>query len=209
MDYVLFGIQGSGKGTQSEILKKHLHALYFETGGELRRLAQEDSELGRKVKSIIEAGHLVNTDTVMEIVENFVKSNANAVPSPIIFDGIPRNKEQNEKFVTLLQKLDRKFTGIYFELSRGEAKKRLLGRRVCSNCKRPHSSAYKKEVCEKCGSKLITRADDNEKSIETRLDTFEKETSPIINAWDSANRLIKVDASKSVQEVTNELMSKL
>ena len=90
----MFGIQGSGKGTQSKILKDYYDMAYFETGAELRKLAQEDSELGKKVKSIIEAGHLVDNDVVMEIVENFMKS----VPEGkgVIFDGIPRKMEQKE-----------------------------------------------------------------------------------------------------------------
>ncbi|MBD3157141.1 AAA family ATPase, partial [Candidatus Peregrinibacteria bacterium] len=59
MDIILFGIQGSGKGTQGKLLKQRYNTAYFETGAELRRLASEDSDLGRKVKEIIEAGRLV------------------------------------------------------------------------------------------------------------------------------------------------------
>jgi len=120
MDYVLFGIQGSGKGTQGKFLAPKISASYFETGGELRRLSKEDSELGKKVKSIIEAGHLVQNEVVMEIVENFIKTNPNA-GNPIIFDGIPRNGEQNGTFEALLNKMGRKYTGLYFELSKEEA----------------------------------------------------------------------------------------
>ena len=73
MDFVLFGIQGSGKGTQSKFLAEKFNLKIFEMGGQLRILAQEDSELGKKIKNIIEAGHLVPTDVVMEIIENFLK----------------------------------------------------------------------------------------------------------------------------------------
>ncbi|MBI4231908.1 nucleoside monophosphate kinase, partial [Candidatus Peregrinibacteria bacterium] len=85
MDLILFGIQGSGKGTQGKILAERYGLKIFETGGALRALAQEDSELARKVKSIIEAGHLVPNEVVMEIVEDFM--NKQEASSPILFDG--------------------------------------------------------------------------------------------------------------------------
>ncbi len=213
MDYVLFGIQGSGKGTQGKILAAKIDAAYFETGGELRRLAAEPSPLGKKVKSIIDAGHLVPNEVVMEIVENFIKnSGAKERPGeiqPIIFDGIPRNKEQNESLENLLQKLKRQYTGVYFELSREEAENRLLKRRICSKCKEVYPAHYKNPVCEKCNGELITRADDNADSIRTRIDIFYKETLSIIEKWARHGKMIKINALPPIDEVTKELFSKL
>lgn len=206
MDYVLFGIQGSGKGTQGKILAEKLHAAYFETGGELRRLAAENSELGKKVKFIIDAGHLVPNEVVMEIVENFAKREADR---PIIFDGIPRNTEQNASFTALLKKLNRPYTGIYFELSREEAENRLLKRRMCSKCKTVYSASYKKDLCEKCGGSLITRADDNADSIRTRIDIFYKETLPIIDQWHIAGKMIDLNGTGTIEKVTQELFNKI
>jgi adenylate kinase len=207
MDYVLFGIQGSGKGTQGKVLAQRLGAAYFETGGELRRLAAENSALGQKVKSIIDAGHLVPNEVVMEIVEDFVKREAGR---PIIFDGIPRNGEQNATFEALLKKMERPYTGIYFELSREEAERRLLSRRICIGCKTVYPSNYPKAfACEKCGGKLTTRADDNADSIRTRLDIFYKETLPIVEAWRAASKMFTVNAAPSIEEVTKELLKKI
>lgn len=208
MDYVLFGIQGSGKGTQGNLLAEKLHAAYFETGGELRRLAKENSPLGKKVQSIIEAGRLVPNEVVMEIVENFVKM-AGEEDAPIIFDGIPRNGEQNDSFTALLEKSERGYTGIYFELSRDEAENRLLKRRICAICKTVYPSFYKNKECEKCGGALQTRADDNADSIRTRLDIFYNETLPVIDAWGRKGKLLSINAAGSIDEVTKELFSKL
>ncbi|MBI2638944.1 nucleoside monophosphate kinase [Candidatus Peregrinibacteria bacterium] len=211
MDYVLFGIQGSGKGTQGKILAEKLHAAYFETGGELRRLAAENSPLGQKVKSIIDAGHLVPNEVVMEIVEDFIKrAGRTDTATPIIWDGIPRNKEQNASFTSLLQKFNRPYTGIYFELSREEAENRLLKRRICSKCKTVYPANYSKALaCEKCGGKLATRADDNADSIRTRLDIFFKETLPIVESWRTADKIFTVNAAPPITEVTKELFSRL
>lgn len=207
MDYILFGIQGSGKGTQGKILAAKTGAAYFETGGELRRLATEESPLGKKVKSIITAGHLVPNEVVMEIVENFIKKSAHG--RPIIFDGIPRNKEQNETLENLLKKLGREYTGIYFELSREEALNRLVTRRICSKCKEVYPAFYKNPVCGKCDGELVTRADDNADSIKTRIDIFYKETLPIIENWEKREKIIKIDASPAIEEITKNLLSRL
>lgn len=207
MDYVLFGIQGSGKGTHGKKLAERIGAAYFETGGELRRLASENSELGKKVKSIIEAGHLVPNETVMEIVENFVKRESGR---PIIFDGIPRNKEQNNTLEALLKKMGRGYTGIHFELPREEAEQRLLKRRVCINCKTVYPANYPKEkACEKCGGELKTRADDNTESIRTRFDIFYKETLPVIEKWKSAGKMLSINGSGMIKSVEAKLFSTL
>lgn len=208
MDYVLFGIQGAGKGTQGKILCEKISAAYFETGGELRKLSAESSELGKKVKSIITAGHLVPNEVVMEMVENFVK-NLGDKTTPIIFDGLPRNGEQNETFEALLKKMGRQYRGIYFELSRTEAENRLLRRRICGKCKAVYPMFYKKDKCEKCGGDLTVRADDNAESIKTRLEIFFKETLPVTEIWKSKGEMISVDASGTIEEVTKELFDKL
>lgn len=202
MDYILFGIQGAGKGTQGKILAKKCGAAYFEMGGELRRLSSENSDLGRKVKSIIDAGHLVPNEVVMEIVENF----ALACGDAIIFDGIPRNKEQDASFQSLLQKLGREYSGIYFELSRQQAEERLLKRRICTVCKKVYPAFYKGETCE-CGGKLVTRADDNADAIRTRLDIFYKETMPVIEEWKQQGKIITINGEGTIEEVTKELFT--
>lgn len=209
MDFILFGIQGSGKGTQGKILAEKLPALYFEMGGELRRLSAEDSDLGRKVKSIIDAGHLVPTEVVMEIVRNFATSMAQGEHASIIFDGIPRNKEQNDQFVTLLNELGRDYTGIYFELSREEAERRLVTRRICKVCKTIYPAIYDKPVCEKCGGELMTRADDNADAIKTRIEIFYKETTPLVDEWKQQDKMIFVSAQPPIEDVTTELFSKI
>lgn len=208
MDYIFFGIQGAGKGTQGKILTEQLKAAYFETGGELRRLAHEDSELGKKVKSIIEAGHLVPNEVVMEIVNNFVTNVARA-DQPVIFDGIPRNQEQSDTFTSLLDGTGRPYTGVYFELSREQAENRLLKRRICSKCKTVYPSFYDKAVCEKCQGELVTRADDNADAIKTRIEIFYKETLPVIEGWAKNGKMISINADQPIDAVTKEMLAKL
>lgn len=208
MDIILIGMQGAGKGTLSQALVEKYHFSLFETGAELRHLASLDSELGKKIKSIIEAGHLVPEEVVMDIIENFLK-NTNKKQT-IIFDGIPRNLKQAELFEKLLQKNNRNFLCVAINLSEETALKRLVTRRLCKKCKTVFPANYSKNRCEKCEGELITRADDNAEAIKTRIKTFSTETLPIIeNYRHEGRKIIELNGEPSIEEVTREAFEKI
>lgn len=207
MDFALFGIQGSGKGTQSKFLAERYNLQVFETGAQLRSLAQENSELGKKVKEIVEAGRLVPTEIVMEIIENFIARAAES--RNIIFDGIPRSAEQADQFEKLMKKHNRDFVGIYFNLPRKEAIKRLATRRICLKCKMVYPSMYQNSTCSACGGKLITRTDDNPSSIENRINAFYAETVPIIEKYAKQNLVMEIDAKPPIEKVTENMLEKV
>ncbi len=196
MDLIFFGMQGAGKGTLGKEVAKKYGMQVFETGGELRRLAQEDSELGRKIKSIIEAGHLVSNEVVMEIVENFM----NNLPkeTAVLFDGIPRKTEQAKLLNEVLKKHNRTYKAISIDINKEIALARLTTRRVCKDCKAVYPVSHDKPNCE-CGGELVTRADDNPEAIQQRLDVFEQETVPAIEMY--SDRLIRVNGEPSIEEV--------
>ncbi len=198
MDIILFGIQGSGKGTLAKAIAANYDMNYFETGGELRKLAKEDSELGQKVKSIIEAGHLVSNDVVMEIVENFM--NKQSKGKNIVIDGIPRNLEQSKMLEQLLGRHNRNYMGILVDIPEEEALTRLTTRRICSNCKEVYPADYKNDTCEKCDGELETRADDNPESIKTRIEAYNNETVPVIKHFKKIDKLIVMDGTPPIPE---------
>lgn len=207
MDIILFGIQGSGKGTQGKILAEKYSLEIFETGAELRKLSSENSELAKKVKKIIEDGHLVPNEVVMEIVENFL--NHLEPGKNVLFDGIPRKKEQQESLEKLLKKHERKFIGVYLTLTEEGAMKRLTSRRICEKCKSVYSADYSKNSCEKCGGKLITRSDDNPESIRNRFKAYNEETMPVIEDYKKRGILIEVNGAQPIESVARELFQKL
>lgn len=199
MDFLFFGIQGSGKGTQSKLLCDRFGFAYFETGGRLRKLASEDSELGRKIQSILNAGNLVPNEVVMEMVEDFLTH----LPSPetsVIFDGIPRNESQAKLLEELLKKHNRQYIGVHIHIPKELAIERLLKRRLCEKCKKIFPPDYTKDTCDVCGGKLITRSDDTESAIRTRLDVFEKETTPVVDRYRKENRLVEVSGDKPIEQ---------
>lgn len=207
MDLVLFGIQGSGKGTQSKAIAEHCGLVIFETGAELRRLSTEDSELARKVKAIIESGNLVPTEVVMEIITDFL----HRLPAgkSALFDGIPRSDDQKEQFDALMIKEGRTFKGILIELTEAEAVKRLTTRRMCPTCKTIYPAAYQKETCEADGSTLITRQDDTPAAIRVRLDTFLQKTVPVIEAYKTEGKMLIVKGEQAIEQVTHDIQEVL
>lgn len=197
MDLIFFGMQGSGKGTLGKSVAERYGMQIFETGSELRKLSQEDSELGKKVKSIIEAGHLVSNEVVMEIVENFMQTTN--PDSPILFDGIPRKIEQAKSLNALLEKYHRNYRGLLLGINEETALKRLTTRRICKVCKTVYSADFTEQNCRNCGGKLITRADDNPEAIKTRLQAFNSETIPAIELY--REKLIIIDGEPHIEEV--------
>lgn len=207
MDLILFGIQGSGKGTQSQKIAQRYDLTVFETGAELRHLAQSQNPLGQKVKSIIERGHLVPHQVVMAIVENFIVNLPSG--SSILFDGLPRSQEQAEDLRKILQKLNRSYIALNLNLSQKEALKRLSSRRICDQCKTVYPIFYQKNNCERCGGNLITRSDDNVDSIKTRLETFVRETRPVIKDYKKAGQLIEIEGNQPIEKVTEDIFKEL
>lgn len=180
MDLILFGIQGSGKGTQAKIIAEKFDLEIFETGAELRKLAQEDTELGKKVKTLIEAGHLVPDEIVIQIVKNFLE------PLPktqrILFDGVPRKIIQQKAFDELIKNLDRNFIGILIEIPEEETIQRLLAR---------------------------GRNDDTAEGIKNRIEHFKKETLPVIEDYKQRGKMITINGSQPIEKVGEEISSKV
>ncbi|MFH1218425.1 MAG: nucleoside monophosphate kinase [Candidatus Peregrinibacteria bacterium] len=196
MDLIFFGMQGAGKGTLGKAFAQKHNLQVFEMGGELRKLSQEDSDLGKKVKSIIEAGHLVSDEVVMEIVENFM----NSLPegTSVLFDGIPRKVGQGQMLKDLLEKNSRQYKAVLIDITKETALKRLTTRRICQTCKAVYPVTYNEDTCE-CGGELITRSDDNPEAIQTRLDAYEQETVPAMDLFKDV--LIKINGEPTIEEV--------
>ncbi len=203
-DLILIGKQGSGKGTQAKYLVEEFGFEYFETGGALRKMAEQDSELGRKVKDITTRGDLVPNEIVMEIVGAFLKEIPNG--TPVLFDGIPRSELQRETLEALLKKAQRDFIALEIRLSEESALNRLLIRGKCNKC----GTNFGGEICPSCGSTDVTRrADDNEAAIRRRLENFDVHTAPLLEKWKEWGKLISVDGEGNVKEVWEEILKVL
>lgn len=203
MDIILFGIQGSGKGTLARSAVSKYKTNYFETGEELRKLSKENSKLGEKIKKIVNEGNLVQNEIVMEIIENYInKIDKN---KPIIIDGIPRFMEQAISLESLFKKYNRDYIGILVEIPEEMAIERIIKRRICPNCKSIYPITYTKNVCKKCNTELIIREDDNPKSIKKRLEKYKEETIPVIEYFKKKNKLKIMDGTPKIIEARKNL----
>lgn len=181
MDIALFGIQGSGKGTQAKRLAKDFNFDIFEAGGELRKIAASGSELGNTVKTYIDAGNLVPHEIIMQVVKEAIL--ARPKDQKILFDGIPRDSDQKRDFDAIMKDTGREFMGIEILLDEKTAKERILGR-----------------------AKLEGRKDDADtRIIEKRMKTFTEKTKPVIDEYKRINKIIEIDGNKDPDAVFQAL----
>lgn len=180
MNVVLLGIQGSGKGTQAQIMAERYNLAIFEMGDECRRLAKEDSELGHKIKKYIEQGALVPSQIVIEILDTFLQKTPKE--QAVIFDGIPRNQKQQMAFDKLLKKWKRKFIVINIQIPEEETVKRLLTRK---------------------------RHDDTPEIIKNRIRIFQKNTHPTIESYRKKDKVIDINGNQTIKNVAAEVATKL
>jgi adenylate kinase len=177
MDLVLFGIQGSGKGTQAKRLAAEFGFDIFEAGGELRKIAASGSELGNTVKSYIDQGHLVPHEIIMQVVKEAIAARPKA--TKILFDGIPRDTDQMRDFDAIMKDAGRDFRCTEILLDKEQALQRILGR-----------------------AKAEGRADDaNHDIIKRRMNTFTEKTAPVIAKYEQAGKMTKISGEDSVDEV--------
>lgn len=207
MDIILFGMQGSGKGTQGKILAEKYNLQVFDMGSQLRGMIASGSELGNKIKGIVERGDLVDDATIMEVVTDFLEKMP--VDQSVVFDGIPRTPKQSEKLLALLSEYHREAFALLVKISEKEAINRLTQRRVCSSCGEIYPAFFKESTCAQCAGELITRKDDsNIDAIKNRLENYQNETTPVIKYFYNIDRLIEVDGEQAIPDVTEEMIEK-
>ena len=198
MKIVIFGPQGSGKGTQAELIARRQDWPYISTGDIFRYHLKNQTDLGQKVSAFINDGHLVPDELTNEIVRNRINQPDCAVG--FVLDGYPRNKNQLN-FLNGIAEID---FAIVIEISDTEAIKRLSGRLACKCGLSYHikfNPPRKEGICDKCGDQLFRRDDDKPAAIKKRLEIYHQETEPLIKIYEKQGILHRVDGAKSIEEV--------
>ena len=205
--YVVMGVQGSGKGTQAKLLATSFDLVHISVGDIFRWNVQHHTKLGAQVRRIMAAGELVGDDLVESVVED--RLDTHDWNYGFLIDGFPRNGPQAEFF---LESYD--IDGvILLELDDSEVTRRVLARRVCSQCgvdynllgHRPETA----DSCDVCGGKLVQREDDNPAALASRLKDYHAKTKPIIELFERKEFVAKVDANRPVPEIQADIRQKL
>ena len=181
MNLVIFGPPGAGKGTQSNIIVKKYNMHQLSTGELLRNEVKNNTELGKKIDSIINLGNLVSDEIVGNLIEKYIADkNYN---NRLIFDGYPRNLEQAKNLNNILKKYDQEINiALKLSVSLDTIKKRILERKNLEN-----------------------RADDNEDIALKRYKNYENSIKPVINFYKQSNLLKEVNGEASVSKISDEI----
>ena len=201
MRLILLGAPGAGKGTQAEILSRELGIPTISTGNILRAAIREGTAVGLKAKALIDAGKLVDDETIMGIVsERLAKEDC---AQGYILDGVPRTIPQAEAMETMGITID---AALSIEIADETIIERMSGRRTCKNCSQTFHVVYnppKKEgVCDFCGGALTIRRDDAPETVKARLETYHRETEPLKAFYEAREKLVCVDNQPSIEETT-------
>ncbi len=212
MRLVLLGAPGSGKGTQAKKLVEKLNIPQISTGDLLRAAVKSGSALGEKAKAKMDAGELVPDSLVLGLLKE--RLDQEDTLKGFILDGYPRNLAQAESLNGLLIGLNRPLdTALLIDVDLEVIMKRITGRLTCADCGQMFNTYFsppaQEGVCDACGgSNLTRRADDNEETVRTRLQVYEKETKPLIAYYMDHGLLTSVKGDTgSISDITRRIFT--
>lgn len=206
MILIMLGAPGTGKGTVAAKLSEKLNIPQVSTGDIFRKAIAEKTPVGVEAEKYISQGMLVPDDVTIKIVEERLKDAD--VQNGLILDGFPRTIEQAEALDKMLAEMNKEIRlAINLETSEEEIIERIVSRRICSNqdCKAVYNTKLNppkvEGICDKCGSKLIQRKDDNEETVKNRLQAYYKQSAPIVDFYKNKNLLYSSEVSLKINKM--------
>jgi len=205
--YVIMGVQGSGKGTQSGMLATDLDLVHISVGDIFRWNVSNHTKMGAQVQRVMAAGELVGDDLVESVVQRRLAEHD--WNFGFIIDGFPRNDRQAEFF---LESYDIDAV-IQLDMPDSEVRRRVLSRRLCANCGMDYNliadSPHVPGKCDSCGGELVSREDDTEEALAVRLRDYHEKTNPVLDIFRRKEYVITVDARPPRDVVQQEIRTRL
>lgn len=198
MNIVLLGAPGAGKGTQAAKLVEKYGFAHISTGDILRAAVKNQTPLGIKAKTYMDAGDLVPDDLVIDLVKERLQDKD--TEKGFILDGFPRTSTQAVALDSELSKLERPLTAaLLVDVDKEVIIKRLTSRRMCRECGFIGTDAD--TTCPKCDGEMYQRDDDNEATVRNRLDVYKNSTAPLIDYYRGCDLLVEIDGDRDPEEV--------
>jgi len=211
---ILMGAPGAGKGTQAKLISERYGIPQVSTGDLLRDNVARGTELGKKADPVMKSGNLVPDDLMLAMVADRLKQPD--ARRGFILDGFPRTVGQAEWLDEYLQSAS--FDGrrlapvvVYIRVSYNQLLQRLTGRRSCPVDGRIYNIYLQPpkddELCDSCGSRLVQRKDDKEDVISERLNSYERQTLPLVEYYNRKGSLHELNGERSVDQVTADTLA--
>lgn len=209
MNLILFGPPGAGKGTQADTIAKDYGYAKLSTGDMLRAAVTSGSELGKQAQSIMAAGQLVPDEIMINLIRDRIQQPD--CQKGFILDGFPRTEAQAKALDDML-KSEKKALDHVIELKVDDQKlvERIIGRFSCSKCGAGYHDTFKKPQlagrCDECGATAFTRReDDKAETVSKRLESYHRQTAPLLPYYARVGVLTTVDGMADITEVTRQI----
>ncbi|WP_100332809.1 adenylate kinase [Bacillus xiapuensis] len=208
MNLVLMGLPGAGKGTQAEKIVEKYNIPHISTGDMFRAAIKDGTELGLKAKSFMDQGALVPDEVTIGIVrERLSKPDCE---KGFLLDGFPRTVAQAEALEGIMTEFGKSIDYVInVEVDKEILMARLTGRRICKECGATYHLVFNppaaEDKCDRCGGDLYQRADDNEETVQNRLDVNLKQTQPLLDFYQQKGYLRNVNGQQEIQEVFQDI----
>ncbi|MEH7322992.1 adenylate kinase [Cytobacillus firmus] len=208
MNLVLMGLPGAGKGTQAEKIVQKYGIPHISTGDMFRAAIKDEMDLGLKAKSFMDKGELVPDEVTIGIVRE--RLSKDDCEKGFLLDGFPRTVAQADALENILSDLDKKIDYVInIDVDQSILMERLTGRRICKDCGATYHLVFnppaKDGVCDRCGGELYQRADDNEATVQNRLDVNIKQTKPLLDFYETKGYLRNIDGQQDINKVFSDL----
>lgn len=204
------GLPGAGKGTQAEKINEKYNIPHISTGDMFRLAIKEGTALGIKAKEYMDQGNLVPDEVTIGIVKERL-SKADCA-NGFLLDGFPRTIAQAEALQQLLNDLNRSIDYVlHVDVPEEKLVERLTGRRICPTCGTTYHVAYNppkvEGICDKDGSELIQRDDDQPETVKKRLSVNIEQTQPLLDFYQEKGYLVKINGDRDIELVFQDIQS--
>lgn len=208
MNIILMGPPGAGKGTQATKLVSKYGMTQISTGDLFRKSIAENNKYGVIAKYFIQFGYLVPDDFTIQMVEDHLKENE--FKNGFILDGFPRTIIQARKLESIGKEFKFDIDAIInLDIPQEKLITRLSGRRTCKCCGKTFHVEFnppKQEgVCDDCGGELYQREDESEEAVQVRLDTYNKQTRPLIDYYTMKGTIININGNQPMEDVFKDI----
>ncbi|MEG2321901.1 MAG: adenylate kinase [Bacilli bacterium] len=207
---ILIAPPAAGKGTQSKLLTDKYNIPHISTGDLLRKASNDNTKIGLEIKDIMNKGLLVTDEIVLTLLKDRLKQDD--CSKGYILDGFPRNLDQATAYLNILAEIGKPLGDvIYLDIDYETARKRIVGRLSCTKCGAIYNDQFEDSkplhfgTCDKCGSSLMKRADDNDETFKERFNIYLKQTYPLLDFFTKKGCLYRIGSGINKERTFKEI----